>query len=124
MGNDLLLNFVWVDKDREPDWDGAKKYIESLTEEEANDAYVGTGQIDLYDDFENYRKYLLECHDFIKGVWIKKDWDRHTFFLNIGKYKVLVTGGDSWGDSPTELFDMIQDWGNIPNLPKFGFYPQ
>jgi hypothetical protein len=120
MGMDLLLNFVWADKDVEPDWDGARKHIESLTAEEANDAYVGTGQADFY-TWDEYKERLLRAHDNIKSAWFD-DCDRSTFLVDIGKYKVLVTGGDSWGDSPSEMFDDIQDWGNIPGLDKFGFY--
>jgi len=120
MGMDLLLNFVWADKDKEPDWDGARKYIENLTAQEADNAYVGTGQADFY-TWDEYKEHLLRSHDLIKDAWFG-DCDRSTYKVNIGKYEVLVSGGNSWGDSPSDMFDHIQDWGNIPDLPKFGFY--
>jgi hypothetical protein len=121
MGMDLLLNFVWADKNIEPDWVGARKHIENLTTEEANDAYVGTGQADFY-TWDEYKEYLLRAHDIIFGAWLDGNYDRSTYTLDLGKYRVLVTGGDSWGDSPSEMFDYIQDWANVPGLDKFGFY--
>lgn len=120
MGRDLLLNFVWADNDKEPDWAGARKHIENLTAEEADDAYVGTGQSEFY-TWDEYKEYLLRAHDNVEAAW-HGDYDRSTFVVNIGKYQVLVSGGDSWGDSPSTMFDYIQDWGNIPGLDKFGFY--
>ena len=35
--------------------------------------------------------------------------------LSIGGYSVYMTGGMSWGDSPTDSFDSIQHLGNIVN---------
>jgi len=132
MGMDLLLNFVWADKDKEPDWDGARKYIEDLSATDLQnhpefEFHLWTGAISDREDIADLeagaslRNHLLECHDAIKIAW-DGDCDRATFNLNIGKYKVLVTGGDSWGDSPGEMFNQIQDWGNVEGLPKFGFY--
>lgn len=128
MGADLILNFVWAKKDSPPDWDGAKKYIESLTDEQllnhpeyeyevmVHEEEVGDGKA-----LAHLKERLLNAHDIVKAAW-DGDCDRSTFLLDIGIYKVLVTGGTSWGDSPSDMFDYIQDWGNIEGLDKFGFY--
>jgi len=136
MGMDLLLNFVWADKDKEPDWDGARKYIEDLSATDLQnhpefEFHQWTASVSDREDIAaleagaSLRNHLLECHDAIKGAWNGDgDWafDRQTYYLNIGKYKVLVSGGDSYGDSPSPMFNYIQDWGNVEGLPKFGFY--
>jgi hypothetical protein len=128
MGNDLLLNFVWWAKDKRPDWDAARAYIENLTEEQLKDhpEFEYMQMIHSDDDdcsaLEELKHRLLCCHDDIRSV-ADGNYDRHCYMINIGKYDVLITGGDSWGDSPSDMFDTIQDWGNLPGLPEFGFFP-
>lgn len=123
---DLLLNYVWWDKDKRPNWEGARSYIENLTEREIQEhpewEFACMTAENEKEALQELKDRLLDCHDAIRSVADGND-SRSCYVVHIGKYDVLITGGDSWGDSPTEMFDMIQDWGNLDKLPNFGFFP-
>ena len=46
------------------------------------------------------------------------DRDMTTFY--VGEYLVLLTGGLSWGDSPTELSDIIWSFERLPFIKAYG----
>lgn len=129
MGADLILNYVWAKKNSPPDWDGARKYIENLTDTEIQEHPEYEYEAMVHEMKEgdgkalsHLRQKLLKAHDAIKAQW-DGVWDRETFVVDIGIYRILITGGTSFGESPGDLFDCVQDWGNIPGLEKFGFFP-
>jgi hypothetical protein len=122
MGSDLLLNHVWIRHGSTPDWDGLKAHIGKLTWAKIREHPI-YGENFLNQTLKEIKAGLLEKTDLIKLCFERGYYDRATFVMRIGVYDILVSGGDSEGDSLSEIFDVIQDWGEIPDIMKFGFYP-
>jgi hypothetical protein len=118
MGADFLVAFVSVPKGTDPDWLAGEAYIESLRGKPLGDwdeEYVANYMDELDDEcsaeevaFVKNREAnnLLEDLTEIRRVW-EGGFRRDATILEIGDQTVLLTGGMSWGDSPTDLAEMI-----------------
>jgi len=94
MGADMLIQELSWDKTRKLDWEAGRSCLDSLTE----DDFDGTG-LDKKD-------YLPKLQALEVAA---KDTHREAVILQYGHLKVLLTGGISWGDSPSDLYNDIND---------------
>jgi hypothetical protein len=107
MGGDLLLSVVWSTKET-IDFDAIGVAIRTLTEEQASkiqDLASGNwddehGEIDM----EGLGDQLVIDLNELKSTWEGND-NRVAYTMKLGPMTVAITGGVSWGDSPTEEFD-------------------
>ncbi len=96
MGADFLVAVLYTHKDKEPDWEAGLKALEGLEEDEEENPVPTAKDIeDLKNAFHNsYRDAAL---------------------VRIREYDVVLSGGMSWGDDPTDTFGIIV---RILNYPK------
>lgn len=104
MGADLFIAALVIDQAREPDFAAAKALIERL----------GREDVELPDEFYEHD---LETAEGIAGVRCLTaealdDLEcglvsREVEWIDVRGARVFITGGMSWGDSPTQLFETI-----------------
>jgi hypothetical protein len=131
MGADFCFSFVAIDIGKKPDWEAAEKEIERLKDVHISEwlqdwlhffdseaANVKAGEPDMnfrLPALEALKKLLLEFRE----LW--DDGTRETgYFEYIGK-AFLLSGGMSWGDSPTDAYTIINDFMNSGLARKAGF---
>jgi len=98
MGADLFIAHLVIDKGKDPDWDAGVK---------AARAWEGDFQEDgWFCEFDTLQRVREELE---KDVQILRDaWTRHrrdATWLEVSGKLVFLTGGFSWGDPPTDLYD-------------------
>jgi len=85
------------------DYDGAIKAINEVdwgNNEWANDYYGG--------DTEDVKAVLLDAVDRVREI-VEGGMSREAGWIERPTEIILLTGGMSWGDSPTDLFDKLID---------------
>jgi hypothetical protein len=115
MGNDLLIATLAIEKEKSPDWDAAYEHVQCLTKEqiegleEAFDQWAGETPVDADGelDVEEMREQLHNLVGDVKAA--VESESRHTFGTDyiVPGWTVYLTGGDSWGDAPTEEWDLF-----------------
>lgn len=103
MGADLLLHHVWIRHGQAPDWAAAKAVIAGMT-----DAETEALESIEYTEVPTpalYRDSLLNDLEDVIDVW--QNDRRVAYRTQIGPVDVLLTGGVSWGDEPTDEFRVI-----------------
>lgn len=115
MGNDLLISTLAIQSDRKPDWDAARKLIPTLTAEELERAVFDwsggdppgdeNGELDI----PACQKMLSEVLDEVWAIVENGIEHRHLYATPyiVPGWTVWITGGDSWGDSPSDEFDLF-----------------
>lgn len=132
MGADLLMAALWKKADTELNFDAGIAAIETLT----------LSQLIEYVDFacpferaseeeESDEQWAREIRERIKGQveelrGVADPKVRIRDFTDLvspdGQYEVWLSGGMSWGESPTELFDVFNELGCLPSvLEAIGF---
>lgn len=117
MGADLLLHHVWIRRGRTPDWAAAKATLAAMTDED----------VERLEEFEyrgdtpaEYREFLIRDLGDIEEAW---NSDRRLAYkFPAGPIDMWVTGGVSWGDSPTDEFDTVGRLLETNALEAAGFY--
>lgn len=110
MGNDLLISTLAIPTGTEPDWDAARALVARIPE----DALVRTVEDwqgisptceDGADDIPACRAELVRLVDLVQEA--TQSEHRHLYLSEyvVPGWTVWITGGDSWGDSPSEEFD-------------------
>lgn len=103
MGADLILAWLVIDKSRKPDFAAGHAAIERL----------GADQVDVYEEFDEdadseqgmaaIRRSLTEALSELEcGLG-----SREVEWIDLRGAFVYVTGGMSYGDAPTSLFETI-----------------
>lgn len=110
MGADFLCAVLPIPKmkDGKPielDYDGAFKAIE------ATDWMATEWGQNYYDDNDQCRAVLREAVGKVRDV-VAGSFSREAGWIDRPTELLLVTGGMSWGDSPTNLFDKLVDLEN------------
>lgn len=125
MGADLLLAYVWTTKPESLDWQKGKDAIEAMRP----DQLMGIEQFEYNEevwndsgiDVDQARLLLHQQLDQIRGLWSGGVQSRTAFRDSLGPVTSLFTGGMSWGDSPTDEFDLFNDFpGEV--LEAVGFF--
>lgn len=120
MGADLLLAMVAMPDGREPDWQAARQHIAESPIEVLDPAGIVEGGDD--DSLAEWRDRLDGKLEALRLLW-EGEPSRDVDHLAIGGYDVLITGGPSWGDSPTSAFEAIADLDAAGALTAAGFPP-
>jgi hypothetical protein len=106
MGADMLVEVLSWDKDQKLDWEAGIKYLNGLDDEviEKNE------DLPPGSDKESILSSLKLVRQAVEGDL------REAVILHFGNLKILLTGGMSWGDSPSELYDDMYDMECIAGL--------
>lgn len=129
MGQDLLLlSLDWKKKGKESPDKGFRRTLDQIDKRiDKLDELPVPGDIDdvsggswtwverisfkeVVDDegsvvtLDAYKQYLYDLVDQLRNSWDSRDT---VCFLVGGEYWVFVTGGGSWGDSPSETYDVL-----------------
>lgn len=130
MGADLCLAWLIHDKDITPNWDAGRAKLQELAEIELKtdpngcydedtsleDVYMTDGGPEI-----TYAE-ALESIDYIENAEGKRDFSSVT----LGHFTMLISGGMSWGDDPTDSFEHLDRIGRLPAevLTEMGFYAE
>lgn len=112
MSSELILRTLCWDKDSKLDWGAGFRFIEALDYEDG----VLEGE-----DGEYTLTELCAYLRALMGATSGNINNTQTYLWGIGHLKMLVTGGDSWGDSPSEFFQEWHILGELGVLPVVGF---
>jgi len=116
MGADFICWILEMDKGKEPDWEKGREYLENLKE--------------LPQMFKNNQnpRYPLDILKREAGkllAKLKEYWDgegsREVTIVELKYTKVLITGGMSWGDPPTDAFGELEYLHDTGVLKVIGF---
>lgn len=114
MGADLCLNILVWDEDKTLDWDAGRKtleeYARTVWKEENPDREPTEEELDttILDDGMAYsmiKSALTELELCFKSGFIRRDVN----VIQFPPYYILIAGGESWGESPSEMYDILQD---------------
>lgn len=129
MGNDLLIATLAIQADRQPDWDTAFGYVASMTradfEAREDEILNWLGDVPTFDeggiDVEECRELLKNL---VGDVQAALDTEHRHLYMSeyvVPGWKVWITGGDSWGDSPSEEFDLFASFLDLGLAEVAGF---
>jgi len=90
MGSELVIRALWWEKDRELDWDAGFACLAKT--KLPKDASIS--KADLKGCLESVKRACDEEHGEVV-IW------------EIDHLKILIAGGDTWGDDPSELYTDI-----------------
>lgn len=110
MGNDLLIATLAMPVGKQPDWDAARALVQRMPEDSVVMAVEDWhGEAPVRDDGDNdvpaCRAELLRLVDLVEEA--TQSENRHLYATEyiVPGWMVWLTGGDSWGDSPSEEFN-------------------
>lgn len=123
MGNDLMLATLAIPSGKEPDWEAARRGIARLSGERMEEILYEWGgeapsDVEGELDLGAARKMILSLVDEVEEAC--KAEHRHLYCSEyvVPGWKVWITGGDSWGDSPSEEFDLFLAFLNATELAE------
>ena len=144
MGADFLCQYAYLKKGDQPDWAAGETFIRELfhtPRSEWDDLPSMKGVI--MEDFifhldvadcedpsnpdpeEDMRVRKEVCERLEQSLTAAKDLcedlPRDCSWIHVGEYQVLITGGLSTGDTPTESFDVLHDFVVSELAEKVGF---
>ncbi len=114
MGADMVSAGLVLVDGVEVDWEPARARVAELQEDDVDD---------WFDDVEQMRVGLLADITALEKARAGEGREaRELDSFQLGPYRLYLTGGLSWGDSPTELFDVIcrLDAYGLAGLAGFG----
>lgn len=100
MGADFLTWCYLLPDGKEPVWD------ETLITDEHIKAYQEV--VDLGNTADEVRYELKNALTTVQNAWADNSREGVKLRFSKRRFTLLLTGGMSWGDSPTELFDAMQ----------------
>lgn len=123
MGADMCLALAILPKGQKPKFEEARTYIDTVSEADVLAACAETSVEDIPyfggEDMDELREAMKSAlSSFERAV---TDWHREAATLDFGDKVVYASGGLSWGDAPTELYEEIQllIWTGV--MPVAGF---
>lgn len=120
MGADLLIRAIALPFDVEPDWHAARKHIWACDNVESldPDQYFDEGA-----SLDDVQKELIDALNELIPVLDGSGWARDIDCLPFCGHWLWITGGMSWGDSPTDTYDFIRQAETCGALSAAGFDP-
>lgn len=115
MGADFLCFVIGMPIGQEPDWD-----IDDKQWKEAAETWIERRGEKGETDVDDVVKHLKEQVEDVRFAW-NGGYVRDAAVFERGHEKLLVTGGLSWGDDPTETFTAIQDLYDSGLIDVLGF---
>lgn len=109
MGADYMTAYVEIVGSEQEFIDSMTEFVKSCSDEMVMRIYDDLFCIDPDEDSQpiDILRYLLLSE--VKDLAAIIDCARDVSMINIKGSDVLVTGGFSWGDSPTDSFDCISN---------------
>jgi hypothetical protein len=112
MGADLLVTALVIDQGRRPDFAAARAAIDS----------VGPAEIEDPDEFweldpetsDGLDAIRSQLRDALNELEAALQWSRELASFNLRGATVHLTGGMSWGDSPTRLSETFSRLWAVP----------
>lgn len=113
MSSDFLLTWIsWLDADK-LDWDAGLAKLKEFAEEirdENPDEFDSLDEVTMTEcdyTYEELRSAYEELRTAINEATKYGYVPASTAYVVIGGLHMFITGGESWGDSPTEFFDVL-----------------
>lgn len=107
MGSDLFVHIV----EKPDNYSTVTRAIEEMATEDL--LCIIDDIMPWYDDPEELREY-------IKGEWMSlarilesHGGHRRTYIITLSGQEYILTGGESWGDSPNEDWDMLTSLSHV-----------
>lgn len=126
MGADFITEHVTISKTKKPNWGAAHKYIKTLAKRDLREWPNGTSNVFGFDgdngedfDKKSCAETLINDLEALCCAWAGKL--RSANVLLVGNKRMLITGGESWGDSPSEFFDSLRRLVECGVTRKAGF---
>lgn len=104
MGNNFVTEVIWYRKGDLLNFKTGHDYIDGFSDDEIAHIADSTGRME-----ETVRDHLHACLRQIEGLFGPSDHDLDYTEYEFPPYNIYVTGGDSWGNDPTELFTYISE---------------
>jgi hypothetical protein len=122
MGADFIIDYTyWKQKKGETPMDGFNRHVETIIKNIGDlkvipptmEEVLGTVPENLNDLKNVLAEYLDELALAARG-------ERTGTFLQMGPYVGFVTGGESWGDNPSEAYKALEvlHAAGVIDLPK------
>ena len=117
MGADFISSTLTWDKNRKLDWDAGFELIKKIAKESFDPEFhedIGEVPVDsngLY-TYAEIKEFLAEIRNIVEG----KQYNREATIFNVGHLNILITGGMSWGDSPSELYNTLCGFYDVDEL--------
>lgn len=120
MGADMLVAcFSEPCKGRfRPRWNEAKKAVKAAA---VNWAKNGLPNALDHMEVDEACNHVIGCLDQLKEAYNGGCGSRELVYLEYPPHRVWLTGGVSWGDSPSEIYDVIYDLCGSGFLEAAGF---
>lgn len=118
MGADMLVAVTAIPMDVEPDWHAAHLHIwraDAVAELDAHDIFYDES---LEDVQHQLTRDLLELKRYFNG-----GYHRQFAELYVAGHCLILTGGLSWGDSPTDAYELLDRLTSAGALHAAGFDP-
>lgn len=126
MGSDFCYAYLVMEKEKEADWKKAELLIEKLLGTHmskwhealpcsdieylfmklnvALDGYKDESEPDMNDRTASCQK-LKACLESVRKAW--ENGNREVGMIELKDVDIMLTGGLSWGDSPTDMYDVF-----------------
>lgn len=122
MGADMLVAYFYEinDKKIKPRWKKGFRFIQREYKKWVKQDSVPNA-IDHLGFPDQARDYLTKALTEIQNGYEGQRRDLNS--ITIEPYTIYITGGMSWGEEPTELFNFINDLNELEILEICGFNP-
>lgn len=116
MGADLIISAVAMRRDREEDQEGARRWIDRQTYASLAARKDSCYEVEtLLEDAEEAANTEADRDEAVRAALrsLLDEWNaapswRDVGQLTFGEWNILLTGGMSWGDDPTESFGTFE----------------
>ena len=119
MGADFLLVYAGLPENEEPEWERGAAFIESGGWKEGDNKEALLDQLGEEKLSDDLKPRLLSALENVKAAWM--DERRDGGVMHFEGFRILMTGGMSWGDSPTDLFEDMEYLLNGGVFKAMGF---
>lgn len=117
MGMDLLVSTLVIDHGRDPDWKAMHEFLSTVPADVLN----STEEFQMLHEDENEEDYRSKLDSDITMIEQAYNGEyRMSFVMHIRDADVFITGGGSWGESPTDEFDAVNRLDQVPGLIAAG----
>lgn len=111
MGADLCLTSLPIEEGKTPDWDAARQTLDAMSDEallELSDVLRSVEHGERTDEAADIRTALATAIERVEAV-IGGEWSRELAEIRVTGWTIYATGGMSYGDGPSDLFDYFED---------------
>lgn len=127
MGADMLIEAISLKKEQEPKWpdsvtrkhaiDYIKNYLERIVDFSNVEAEE---ELEIESEIKDVISQLTDDMEEVKRQ-LSGDYSREITSLSYPERDIWLTGGMSWGDEPTQLFDVFSRLWASGILEEAGF---